>query len=700
MTGKVAKCPGGRHFGAEHFAAPVWRGARRAQIGAGVAPGLPRDGGLPGAWTCTQRAPRVRGAGPRVPLRRTLGAVSPPPLTESRRYQRELEVAVAAAREAAAHLAAEFAREGGPRGHDDKCPADDEAEVLVRQRLLAAFPGHGFVAEEDRTQDRDPGHGGDGHAWVVDPNDGTKYFRQGRRGASVSIGLLRDGLPVLGVVLAHTAPHGGEALYTWAEGCGPVQRDGEAMPVLGPRGGLRPGDVVLTSPAAEGWPLENATLLAPARFRPCASIAYRLALVAAGEAAGTASLQPLDGHDVAAGHALLRGAGLTLLDLQGREVRYQAAGRSFIGPVVAGAPALALELAARLRHLPARTPAPSSPLALCAPRPGLPARDVAALRRAQGAMMGQLCGDALGSLVEFQSEEEIAEDWPEGVTELLDGGTWNLIAGQPTDDSELALALARALVRRGAFDAAEVARAYAGWYETRPFDIGHTTRAALSAAAAAHRSGRDTAAAARAAARADSKANGALMRVAPLGIFGHRHGEAAVAGWAREDARRTHPHQVCQDASALFAVTVARAVARGGAPAEVADGALEYARAAGLHAEVLSALERARHGRPDYATHQGLVTIALQNAFFQLRHAGPEEGLVDTVRRGGDTDTNGAIAGALLGAVHGVLALPERWRAAVLTCVPVEGAPGVARPRPSSCWAVDALVVAERLLAG
>lgn len=616
------------------------------------------------------------------------------------RYERELEVAVAAAREAAAHLAAEFARPEGPRGQGDKCPADDEAEALVRQRLLAAFPDHGFVAEEDHAQDRPPGPGAGGHAWVVDPNDGTKYFLLGRRGASVSIGLLRDGVPVLGVVLAHTAPLGGQDLFTWAEGAGAPRRNGEPVPAAPPRGGLAVGDVVLTSAAAEAWPLLNATLLAPARFRPCVSIAYRLALVAAGEAVGTASLQPLVGHDVVAGHALLRGAGLTLLGLSGDEVRYRPAGRTFVGPVVAGAPAVARDLADRLGRRPSGGPPPPLRLELCQPRPGRAVTDVARLRRAQGTLLGQLCGDALGSLVEFQSAEEIAEDFPDGVLELQDGGTWNLVAGQPTDDSELALALARALVRRGAFDAGEVARAYAAWYETRPFDIGHTTRAALSVAAAARRAGRDAAAAARAAARPESKANGALMRVSPLGVFGHAQDAAAVAGWAREDARLTHPNPVCLDASAVLAVAVARAVGRGGAPADVADEALGFARQAGLHEEVVVALERARSGRPDYATHHGLVTVALQNAFFQLRHAGPEEGLVDTVRRGGDTDTNGAIAGALLGAVHGVEALPRRWRAAVLSCVPVEGAPLVARPRPSSCWPVDALVLAERLLAG
>ena len=116
---------------------------------------------------------------------------------------------------------------------------------------------------------------------------------------------------------------------------------------------------------------------------------------------------------------------------------------------------------------------------------------------------------------------------------------------------------------------------------------------------------------------------------------------------------------------------------------------------------MIEALAAAAPAGPTTPPHQGLVTVALQNAFFQLRHAAPEAALVDTVRRGGDTDTNAAIAGALLGAVHGVAgpaaALAQR-RAHLRPGG--RGCPACHRPRPPSCWAVDALVVAERLLAG
>jgi ADP-ribosyl-[dinitrogen reductase] hydrolase len=622
------------------------------------------------------------------------GACLPP----SGGYERPLAIAVEAARLAGRLLAAEFHRPEGPRGSGDQCPADVEAEDTVRRVLVDAFPDFGFIAEETPGRDRPPRDAGR-HVWVVDPNDGTRYFLRGRRGASTSIGLLRDGAPVLGVVLAHTAPHGGEDLFSWAEGLGPVTRNGE--PVLARHAGaaLFPGAVVLVSPSAEEHPLTSALALAPGRFRPMASIAYRLALVAAGEADAAISLQPLDGHDVVAGHALLLGAGLTLVDAAGEAVHYHPASRTRIGPVAGGGMALATELAERLsrRHAPL---AGGGTAALVETHPGRSCADQPLLRRAQGALLGQLCGDALGSLVEFESEEEIAEDYPDGVRELVDGGTWNLLAGQPTDDSELALALARSLIRLGRFEAGEAARAYATWFESHPFDVGHTTRAALVAAAAALRAGRDPAEAARAAARPESRANGSLMRISPLGIFGHRLAPDELAALAREDARLTHPHPVCADAGVVFTATVARAVARGGTPAELAGWALAFAREERLHQEVLEALVISAKHRPDYATHQGLVTVALQNAFFQLRHAAPEEALVDTVRRGGDTDTNAAIAGALLGAVHGVQGLPLRWRNAVLSCVPVEGMPGCHRPRPPSCWAVDALVVAERLLAG
>src|SRR5262249_49813780 len=114
---------------------------------------------------------------------------------------------------------------------------------------------------------------------------------------------------------------------------------------------------------------------------------------------------------------------------------------------------------------------------------------------------------------------------------------------------------------------------------------------------------------------------------------------------------------------------------------------------------VRQALEAARHSAPaDYITQQGWVLIALQNAFYQLLHAPTlEEGIVDTVMRGGDTDTTAAIAGALLGSVHGRAGVPQRWIDTLLSCRTLPDS-GTRHPQPPEFWPVDALLLAEGLL--
>ena len=97
---------------------------------------------------------------------------------------------------------------------------------------------------------------------------------------------------------------------------------------------------------------------------------------------------------------------------------------------------------------------------------------------AQGCLLGQLAGDALGSLVEFCSDEAIRRSYPKGVRDLANGGTHNTIAGQPTDDSEMALLLARMLVRKRKYDSSEAFSAYKFWLDSGPFDCGNSPRSA------------------------------------------------------------------------------------------------------------------------------------------------------------------------------------------------------------------------------
>lgn len=305
------------------------------------------------------------------------------------------------------------------------------------------------------------------------------------------------------------------------------------------------------------------------------------------------------------------------------------------------------------------------------------------LERAQGCLLGQLAGDALGGLVEFRRAEDIQSDYPDGVRFLLDGGTWGTIAGQPTDDSEMALALARLLVDQRRYDPAAAREAYQTWLASGPFDCGHTIRQGL-----------------RGHPNPDSQANGALMRISPLGIFGANYPLAQVAAWARQDAALTHPHPVCQRANALFAMAIAVAIRSGCGPEELYQQITLWAEELQVPDSLRAATRRAATVPPtDYLTHQGWVLIAWQNALWQLLRApNLEEGVVDTIMQGGDTDTNAAICGALLGAVYGREAIPAQWREALRHCRPSAGDPRVRHPRPACYWPVDALELAAQLV--
>jgi ADP-ribosyl-[dinitrogen reductase] hydrolase len=303
------------------------------------------------------------------------------------------------------------------------------------------------------------------------------------------------------------------------------------------------------------------------------------------------------------------------------------------------------------------------------------------LNRAQGCLLGQLAGDSLGSLVEFESEASIAHEYPQGVRLLANGGSWNTLAGQPTDDSEMALMLARSIIAEGGFNVRQVKSAYRYWMASEPFDYGNTIKMGLA----------DTP-------LVDSQANGALMRVSPLGIFGAGKALEEVEAWARADARITHPNAVCEEVSALFAMAIATAVETDVDERELYALIREWS--ATMEPSVRMVVERSSSAPPAEYQHQmGWVLIAFGNALWQLLHSeNLEEGVVDTVMRGGDTDTNAAIAGALLGAVRGRTAIPQQWERAILNCRPKIGDPGVGQPRPEVFWPVDALELAEALL--
>ncbi len=541
------------------------------------------------------------------------------------------------------------------------------------------------------------------YLWLIDPNDGTSAYLKGWRGSSVSIALLRDGVPILGVVYSPCYPDSGQGdLIAWAEGCRLTRNAQEIAPprleqatLQDPRG--RPA-LVFLSQDSDTSPAANAACVKPARYLASPSVAYRLARVAAGDGLAAVSLSNPKDWDYAAGHALLRGVGGTLVDQDGKEVTYGPDGSSHSEASFGGAPAVVAELCSRdwkgVRGVPAGVPPdrPGAPFCLTWPTRGQAVADAGVLSRAQGCLLGQLAGDSLGGLVEFQGADRIRAEHPGGVRDLVDGGTWHNLAGQPTDDSEMALMLARVLVHEGRYDAGKVLDAYARWWP-QAWDRGGTLRQALREAVSVQQTAERLLLVAKHANQV-SQANGSLMRISPLGIFGAGQ-PAEAADCARQDSGLTHPNPVCRDCCAVFVAAIAHTIAHGDGPEAAHAAALAEASRPGVQEVVRQTLERARLAPPaDYQDQMGWVLIALQNAFWQLLHsASLEEGVVDTVMHGGDTDTNGAIAGALLGAVHGREAVPTRWQLALLSCRPLPDS-GSRHPMPQEFWPVDALLLA------
>jgi ADP-ribosylglycohydrolase len=309
--------------------------------------------------------------------------------------------------------------------------------------------------------------------------------------------------------------------------------------------------------------------------------------------------------------------------------------------------------------------------------------------RGLGALLGQAAGDALGTTVEFSRGDDIAARHPGGLREIVGGGPFRVLAGQVTDDTELALALARSLAERGTYDSDDVAGRYVGWLRSGPFDVGRTTRSALTAEpghGVALRVWANAAAIAK-----GNEANGSLMRASPLGVFGWQLEPDELARLAALDSRMTHASPACQAACVVFTHAVARAIRTGAPPRDLAEATLAWARGRADAAWAVPVLEDAMQGPPpEYQHHMGWVGTALRNAFWHLVSAPSfEEGVVRTVMAGGDADTNACIAGALLGAAHGAGAVPAQWRSAVL---------GVRTWRPAACWCVDLPELAEKLL--
>jgi myo-inositol-1(or 4)-monophosphatase len=209
------------------------------------------------------------------------------------------------------------------------------ANSVLRERLVRE--GDGWISEESvddlaRLEKK--------RVWVVDPIDGTEQFVAGISEWSISIALVEDGKPIAGGVCNPATKQtflGSLATGLTCNGapCHPtLKEDLDGALVLGSRSEVD---------RSEWERFKNE----PFEFRPVGSIAYKLALVAAGLADATWTLRPRHEWDVAGGVALIRAGGGFAQQLGSTELRFN--NRTPILPnVLAGGPCLSRKLSAYL----------------------------------------------------------------------------------------------------------------------------------------------------------------------------------------------------------------------------------------------------------------------------------------------------------------------------------------------------------------
>jgi ADP-ribosyl-[dinitrogen reductase] hydrolase len=273
-----------------------------------------------------------------------------------------------------------------------------------------------------------------------------------------------------------------------------------------------------------------------------------------------------------------------------------------------------------------------------------------------GSILGLAIGDALGAPFEFRRRAQVA--FPLPAFELpwmgLPPGTW-------TDDTAMARNLWRSLIEhRGALDLDDVLDRHLAWLASDPPDVGNQTRLALTEAAAGtpeparaifERRGPEV-----------SAGNGSVMYCAPLGVARALSPELLMEE-APALSRLTHWDGRCQTACLAVTATVAALVRGEAADAAVLNSlAVLSDREGGEELEFL--VGEAGRSRQIDGPDQGFCLFTAGIAMQVVGEGlGFEDGLRSVVGLGGDTDTNGAVAGALLGAAQGAGAIPGGWLA-------------------------------------
>lgn len=286
------------------------------------------------------------------------------------------------------------------------------------------------------------------------------------------------------------------------------------------------------------------------------------------------------------------------------------------------------------------------------------------INKLYGCIYGAIVGDAIGARYEFlesrKAKEQVAVDFKDGIT-ILGGGWLKIQAGQITDDSELMLSLLSSIAELKTYDQEHVAQKYILWYKTEPIDVGKTIKNSLSTRVDSKDS-KDMIDISREV-NSSSLSNGVLMRIAPIGILSYTLSSKDIRSIVSDECDLTHPNPVIKEAAFIYCLCI-KYLLKKLDTMELMQKLINKAQIPSVKTILMYAIRQIDEIpvnkedifiKTDDRRYQGYFGVALQNAFYELVHCDNyNEGIINIIKRGGDTDTNCVIAGALLGAKFGI----------------------------------------------
>ncbi len=303
----------------------------------------------------------------------------------------------------------------------------------------------------------------------------------------------------------------------------------------------------------------------------------------------------------------------------------------------------------------------------------------------QGCMVGLAVGDALGMPIETMDSDEIVEMFGRPLKDFIDPVDlkgrkhfcYHLKAGQYTDDTQLSIAIARSIIEKGGIEYEDIAKKHVEAYKE---DIENTGRLRGWGRSTEHSVKRIMEGISwKESGNKGGAGNGTAMKISPLGLYACMNlSEEAMCEAAINISLMTH-----NDPRAMVAAIVQSYAVRSLIDShwtgyfskekmirniatiseikehELGDTNNEISSKLKLIPQIKSVDEAIEKlGTGCYVPE----SLPFSLYMFQRDPFDFEKTLVETVNAGGDTDSNGSIVGALLGALNGYKKIPERWK--------------------------------------